>query len=143
MTFETGKCANPNGRPAGIADKRNLLNKAIKDAGPELIQTAIAEAQNGEPKILNKLIDKLIPNAREMKYAGGMGLSKLSYENRMIKLNEALDEEKIDLDIWERMRSSYISEHQVDVVKLENEKLKGYVPIILKILKEKGIDLVL
>ena len=148
--FSPGISPNPNGRPKGIKDSRAEMRDLFAEAGPDLVQKVIDKANEGDKEMICYAIDHFTPKARERVYvqnlndeANGKKLHQMTYEEKMTRLDLLLAAEDIERESWQVMRSSYIKEHEVDVVKIENKRLLGYAEMIQKILKERGIDIIL
>lgn len=66
MPFEKGKSGNPNGRPKGKENKATKeFRDLLKDNKDKLIQKALEMAEAGNPVVLNKLLDKIVPTLNE------------------------------------------------------------------------------
>lgn len=150
MPFKPGESGNKEGRKVGVKDSRSQMRELFAEAGPALVEKVLEGADEGDKTLMCYAIDHFTPKARERVYIqnlneaeGGKKLKDMTYEEKMSRLDHLLAEEEIDRESWNIMRASYIKQNEVDVVKIENARLKGYAEIIQKILKEKGIDLIL
>lgn len=64
--FEKGKSGNPDGRPKGAVNKENaIIRDLLKDNKDMLIAKALEMAEAGNPVVLNKLLDKIVPTLNE------------------------------------------------------------------------------
>lgn len=63
--FKKGQSGNPNGRPAGIVDKRKALTSLLEKQGEPLVNKAIELALTGDSQALRLLIERLIPRAKQ------------------------------------------------------------------------------
>ncbi len=64
MPFRPGQSGNPQGRPAGIVDRRMALRSQLEDAAPELLARAIEMARQGDPHMMRLLLSRLLPVPR-------------------------------------------------------------------------------
>lgn len=64
--FEKGQSGNPNGRPKGAVNKENkVIRDLLKENKDMLLQKALEMAEAGNPVVLNKLLDKIVPTLNE------------------------------------------------------------------------------
>jgi hypothetical protein len=64
--FKPGVSGNPKGRPVGALDWRAKLRKQIQDAAPDLINTVIRQASEGDTGAARVLLDRILPAVRPM-----------------------------------------------------------------------------
>lgn len=148
MAYKKGESGNITGRKPGIKDKRAEIRDLFAEAGPRIVKKVLKGANDGDTDLMCYAIDHFTPKARERIYISNLNsedkkLKDMTYEEKMRRLDHLMAEEEIDRESWNIMRASYIKEHEVDVVKIENTRLLEYSKVIQKLLKEKGIDLVL
>ncbi|MHA1447900.1 MAG: DUF5681 domain-containing protein [Candidatus Hodarchaeales archaeon] len=141
MTFAKGQSGNEKGRPNGIKNYKTQIKEMIEEQGPSVLQTAIDMAKAGDTSMLSTVVNVIQPKPRERLYAKGLNIKNKNYEERMEVLDHALADGEIDLEVWNTMRQSYMKQHELDVIKKENESLRNYADIVTKLLKDKGIDL--
>ncbi len=63
--FVKGQSGNPSGRPKGNAEARKLLSDMLIDRSGQLIMTALSLAEAGNEKILQFLLERLVPKQIE------------------------------------------------------------------------------
>lgn len=59
--YVKGKSGNPDGRPAGITDKRTLFKNMLNHHKNELLEKAVELALAGNEQMLRLLLDRLLP----------------------------------------------------------------------------------
>jgi hypothetical protein len=135
MPFGAGNNANPSGRPVGTKDWRLTAKEMLSEKGPELLQRAIDLADRGDPDLLKFVLSHTLVKPRENRFVGGLDLAKLNYPQKMIRLDEHLNKEKIDLDTWKTMRDSYMRQFEIEILRTDNEDLKRQLAEIKELLK--------
>jgi hypothetical protein len=63
--FAKGRSGNPAGRPKGARNRQSLIEEQLLDAGPDLLETAIRRALDGDQPMLRALIGRALPRAPE------------------------------------------------------------------------------
>ena len=61
MKYEKGRSGNPNGRPAGVQDRRVALRELLVPHAKELVAKVVEMAKAGDAAALRICIDRLIP----------------------------------------------------------------------------------
>ena len=64
--FEPGTSGNPVGRPKGAADRRNQFRDVVGDRISGVVDVVICAALSGDITACKLLLDKLVPNARQV-----------------------------------------------------------------------------
>ena len=62
--FKKGHCANPRGRPPGVKDWRQKLAEGLREHAPAIINKCVDMALDGDQRMIQLCIDKIIPNRR-------------------------------------------------------------------------------
>lgn len=61
MPFKPGQSGNPEGRPKGITDRKQIFNKYIKEDMPDMIAKAKELAKNGDQQMLRLFLERFLP----------------------------------------------------------------------------------
>jgi hypothetical protein len=62
--FQKGQVANPAGRPRGIPDRRTQYREMIESRMPELLETCVKLALQGDLQALRLCLERVLPAAR-------------------------------------------------------------------------------
>lgn len=91
MPFEKGKSGNPKGRPPVVINgiKPQELRERILDSSGELLNVMIQAALNGDTRAAMYLLDKVLPNVKEIddKPDGGVQTVKVEFVGVKSKLS--------------------------------------------------------
>lgn len=64
MTFIKGQSGNPKGRPRGIIDKRQRMQKALGEGADALIAVIKARALDGDMQAAGLVLSRLVPTMK-------------------------------------------------------------------------------
>lgn len=126
-SWKPGQSGNPTGKVKGTKDTRTIMRAKLKEKGPELIQKVLDLADAGDTDMLKVAVSLILPKAREMKFAGGMGLAGKSIPEKLALLDLHVDNKELDVDVWNTMRQSYMREYEIMNMKADVEELKRFV----------------
>lgn len=133
--WKKGQSGNPAGKPKGSKDWRVESKAMLATDGPKLLAKALELADSGDTDLMKFVLSHALVKPREITFVGGLGLAGLDYAQKMIKLDEHLDTQKIDIDVWKTMRDSYMRQFEIEILRLDNEDLKRQMAELKELLK--------
>jgi len=121
--YKPGQSGNPNGRPKGSSDRRNIFKAFVIPYKKELIEKALKMALEGNELMLRLFLERLLPpKPREELIPLEINLThNFDYKDRCKAIDNALDKGEIDLSTYKVLADTALRRFEGIEV---NERLK-------------------